>query len=92
MPETSAPPRLGRRPSAAPIPEINIAESIEAFLQYRLASNSELASRSIHVLPAGEDGVRIEVDGLSYEGIDNVSDPAVQDFLRHTIQEWQQRQ
>jgi hypothetical protein len=91
-PESADPPRLGRRPSAVPIPEINIAASIEAFLQYRLNADGRFAGRSIHVLPAGSDGVRIEVDGQSFDHIDDISDPIVQAFLRQTIAEWQSRQ
>ncbi|HYO88545.1 MAG TPA: hypothetical protein VER79_07840, partial [Candidatus Limnocylindrales bacterium] len=62
-PDTKEAPRLGRRPSVVSVPEINIGSSIEAFLQYRLGTEAALANRSIHVLPAGEDGVRIDVDG-----------------------------
>jgi len=92
-PETTEAPRLGRRPtSTAPIPEINVAASIEAYLQFRLLSEERFADRSIHVLPAGADGVRIEVDGQSFEHIDDVTDPAVQAFLRETIADWQSRQ
>ena len=92
-PETTEAPRLGRRPtSTAPIPEINVAASIEAYLQFRLLSEERFADRSIHVLPAGADGVRIEVDGESFEHIDDVTDPAVQAFLRETIADWQSRQ
>lgn len=92
-PESTEAPRLGRRPaSSGPIPEINIAASIEAYLQFRLGSEPRFDGRSIHVLPAGADGVRIEVDGQSFEHIDDVTDPAVQAFLRETITDWQNRQ
>lgn len=91
-PKSAEPPRLGRRPTAVSIPEINIAASIEAFLQYRLSADGRFATRSIHVLPAGADGVRIEVDGQNFEHIDDISDPIVQAFLRQTIAEWQSRQ
>ncbi|MBL8147142.1 MAG: hypothetical protein JNL34_12220 [Anaerolineae bacterium] len=92
-PETTEAPRLGRRPaSTAPIPEINVAASIEAYLQFRLLSEERFVDRSIHVLPAGADGVRIEVDGESFGHIDDVTDPAVQAFLRETIADWQSRQ
>jgi hypothetical protein len=92
VPDTLEPPRLGRRPSGAPIPEINIAASIEAFLQYRLSADGRFTTRSIHVLPAGADGLRIDVDGQSVDHIDDISDPVVQAFLRQTIEEWQSRQ
>jgi hypothetical protein len=90
-PESKESPRLGRKPTVTSVPDINIGQSIEAYLQYRLADH-DLAGRSIHVLPAGEDGVRIEVDGHSYDGIDQITDPAVQEFLRQAIDDWQHRQ
>jgi hypothetical protein len=90
-PESKESPRLGRKPTVTSVPDINIGQSIEAYLQYRLADH-DLAGRSIHVLPAGADGVRIEVDGHSYDGIDLIPDPAVQNFLRQAIADWQYRQ
>lgn len=91
-PEASEPPRLGRRPaSSAPIPEINIAASIESYLQYRLLIDGRFVDRRVHVLPA-PDGVQITVDGEIYEAVDDVKDPIVKEFLRATIAEWQNRQ
>lgn len=90
--DSALPSRLGRRPTSGPVPEINIAASIEAYLQYRLGADRRFGERSIHVLPAGADGVRIEVDNHIFDHIDDVTDPAVQDFLRQTIDEWQKRQ
>lgn len=85
-------PKRGKRPIAEPIPEINIAGSIEAFLQHKLARTPEYDHRSIHVVPAVHGGVKIEVDGTFYDSVGEVADLTVRQFLTATIEEWQARQ
>ena len=51
-------PKRGQRPVAEPIPEIDIAGAIEAFLQHKLSRTPQYASRSIHVSSAPKGGVR----------------------------------
>lgn len=92
MPDNPVKPKRGQRPVAEPIPEINIAGSIETFLQHKLSMTSQFANRSIHVRPAPQGGVTIEVDGRFYESVGEVDDPAVRQFLSSTIEEWQARQ
>lgn len=93
LPDTIEPPRRGRRrPPAEPIPEINIAEAIEEFLQYKLRSESQFAGRSLHVRPAIGGGVKIEVDGQFYDSVDEVADAEVRAYLQAVIAEWQSRQ
>lgn len=75
-----------------PIPELDIAGAIEAFIQHKLAQMPEYAQRSIHVLPAPDGGVSIEVDGRFYDAVGDVEDQAVREFLSVSIQEWQSRQ
>ncbi len=85
-------PKRGQRPVAEPIPEINIAASIEAFLQHKLSMTPQYAMRSIHVRPAAHGAVAIEVDGRFYDSVGEVEDTAVRTFLSSTIEEWQARQ
>jgi hypothetical protein len=93
MPDTPPqPPKRGRKPVAEPIPEINIAGAIEAFLQHKLAFTPEYSTRSIHVRPASHGGVHIEVDNKLYDSVGDVEDAAVREFLTATIAEWQSRQ
>ncbi len=73
-----------------PVPEINIAGSIETYLQHKLMITQAYPGRSIHVHPAPDGGVAIEVDGRFYEAVGDVADDDVRDFLRDSIQEWQQ--
>ena len=77
---------------AVPMPELNIAEAIEAYLQHKLKFTPEYATRMIHVLSAPGGGVRIQVDNTFYEGVGDVSDVGVRTFLQQTIAEWQARQ
>lgn len=85
-------PKRGQRLVKEPIPEINIAGSIETFLQHKLAITALYRGRSIHVVPAAHGSVKIEVDGLFYESVAEVEDVAVRQFLAATIEEWQARQ
>jgi hypothetical protein len=83
---------LGRtKTEFVPVPELNLAEAIEAYLQYKLRHTPEYAGRVIHVHPAPDGGVAIEVDGVFYEAVGDVTDADVRGFLSATIQEWQER-
>lgn len=77
---------------AVPMPELNIVEAIEAYLQHKLKFTPEYATRVIHVLNAPGGGVRVQVDNNFYEGVGDVADPQVRTFLQQTIAEWQARQ
>jgi hypothetical protein len=92
MPDVAEPPKRGRRPPSEPIPEINIAASIEAFLQYKISMTPEFMGRSLHVKSATDGGLIIEVDGAFYETVGDVADPSARAFLQSTIEEWQSRQ
>jgi hypothetical protein len=74
-----------------PVPELNIAGAIEAYLQHKLKYTPGYESRNIHVHPAPDGGVSIEVDGKFYEAVGDVDETDVREFLLATIQEWQQR-
>jgi hypothetical protein len=75
-----------------PIPELNIAGAIEAYLQHKLATSGQYAGRGLHVRSSDGGGIHIELDGRAYEAVDDVQDADVRTFLKQTIQEWQDRQ
>ncbi len=85
----------GQSPVPAPPPPrtTGIVDEIEDFLQYKLQHAPAFSGRSIHIRQsvAGV-GVSIEVDGHFYEGVGDVVDPDVREFLQATVQEWQARQ
>jgi hypothetical protein len=83
------PPKGGK---SQPIPELNIAGAIEAYLQHKLKFMDEFANRVIHVHSAPGGGVRIQVDNSFYDAVGDVADEKVRAFLSATIQEWQNRQ
>ncbi len=83
--------RRGQKLDLQPVPEINIAAAIEAYLQHKLSYTAEFSGRSIHIYPAPDGGVSIEVDGKYYEAVGDVQDVQVREFLAQTIQEWQER-
>lgn len=74
-----------------PIPELNIAGAIEAYLQHKLKYTPGYENRSIHVHPAPDGGVSIEVDGKFYDAVGDVAEADVREFLSTAIQEWQER-
>ncbi len=73
-------------------PEINIADAIEEYLQYKISQLPQFQQRGIHIKPAPSGGVRIQADGNNYEFVDEVTDPDVRQLLQETIAEWQDRQ
>ncbi|MCA0455861.1 MAG: hypothetical protein LCI00_17930 [Chloroflexi bacterium] len=84
--------KRGQKPSeVSPVPELNIAGAIEAYLQYKLTHSSMYGGRSIHIYPAPGGGVSIEVDGQYFDAVSDVTDSSVREFLSETIAEWQER-
>jgi hypothetical protein len=82
----------GQKPVVPPPePPPGIADSVEDFLQFRLSSTPQFATRSIHIRPTHDQGVRIEVDGHYYDAIDDVVDPDVREFLFAMMREWEAR-
>jgi hypothetical protein len=84
----------GAKPTE-PEEEIDVrpmAEQIEELLQYRLTASPDLRHRSIHVRSAVDGGVRIEVDGRYYDGVGDVEDEDVREFIQSIIREWEARQ
>lgn len=75
-----------------PVPEINLAASIEAYLQYKLYHAGVFSGRSIHVHPAVHGGVVIQVDREYFDSVADISDPEVRAFIAEAIEEWQARQ
>ena len=83
--------RGGRTPAkAAEAPPLTIADEIEDFLQDRLRSAPpELERRRIHVRPALNGGVRIEVDEHFFETVGDIADDEIRTFVIDTIQAWE---
>jgi hypothetical protein len=83
---------LGRtKTEFVPVPELNLAGAIEAYLQHKLRHTPEYTARSIHVHPSPDGSVAIEVDGTFYDAVGDVAEADVRSFLSTTIQEWQER-
>ncbi len=83
--------KRGQKMDLQPVPELNIAGAIEAYLQYKLSHSSTYAGRSIHIYPAPGGGVSIEIDGQYFDAVSDVTDTTVREFLSETIAEWQER-
>ena len=98
VPGGTAPPPLGslsRSTTDDLLEEVDnrpFVDQIEELLQYRRTLAPEFAGRSIHIRPAPDGGVRILVDGQTYETVDEVEETGVRQFLQDTIREWEARQ
>jgi hypothetical protein len=73
------------------VSEINIADAIEAYLQYKISLTPQFQNRGIHIRSAYGGGVRIEVDGDKFEFVDEVADDSARAFIKQAIDEWQER-
>ncbi len=82
----------GRKPPKIDIPTINVGAAIETFLQHKRATNGDFPGRAIHVRSAPGGGITIEVDGVFFESVGDVTDEQVRAYLQQTIEEWQSRQ
>jgi hypothetical protein len=71
------------------VPELNIADAIEKYLQYKIGQNSAFQNRGIHVRPTASGGVRIEAEGKTFEAVDDVANPDIRAFIKQSIAEWQ---
>jgi hypothetical protein len=84
-------PKRGKKLDLKPVPELNIAGAIEAYLQYKISHTPEYQTRSIHIYPSPDGGVSIEVDGHFFDAVGDIPDTATREFIASAIQEWQER-
>jgi len=68
----------------------SIADEIEDLLQDRLKQLPAYAGRKIHVKPALDGSVQIEVDGIFYDGVGDIADDDVRELLIDTVREWEE--
>lgn len=83
---------MGQSNAPADSGPAGIAGAVEEFLQFKLSNTPSLAMRSIHIRPSQDHGIRIEVDGRFFDGIGDVTDPEVREFLQSMMREWEARQ
>jgi hypothetical protein len=84
-------PKRGQKKEVKPVPEVNIAGAIEAYLQYKLQHTPDYQGRSIHIYPSPDGGVSIEVEGRYYDAVGDIEDTEIREFIAGAIQEWQDR-
>lgn len=84
--------RTKPRPSRAPAPggeaPQDMIEAIDGIIQSRLPA-SPLAGRQINMQAAPDGGAQIVVDGRIYEGVSEVTDPTVREFIQSAVAEWE---
>jgi hypothetical protein len=74
-------------------PEVlkSMSEEIEELLQYRLTITPELIHRSIHIRESHGGAIQVEVDGQYFDGVGDVPDEMIKNFLQDIIREWEAR-
>jgi hypothetical protein len=70
-------------------PPMSMADEIEDMLQYRLTLDPSLSGRSIHIRSTEDGTIYVEVDGATFDGVGEVSDPAVRSFLQNIVRDWE---
>jgi len=84
-------PKRGQKKEVKPVPELNIAGAIEAYLQYKISHTPDFQGRNIHIYPSPDGGVSIEAEGRYYDAVGDIEDTEVREFIANAIQEWQDR-
>jgi hypothetical protein len=74
-----------------PPPPKPITEQIDEILQARLTGTAH-AQRGLHVRTGARGNAVFELDGRSYEAVDEVPDAEAQALIRAAIAEWEKRQ
>jgi hypothetical protein len=67
----------------------SIVEQVDEILQKRLA-NSPFRNRLIRLVDAPGGGIEVLVDAKKYEGVDDVPDPEVRNFIQECAKEWEE--
>jgi hypothetical protein len=70
---------------------LNLAGEIDQMLQIRVKASPEFSQRYIRVANAPDGGLRFDVDGARYSGLDEIPDSQVQALIRAAISDWEAR-
>ncbi|MEL7433418.1 MAG: hypothetical protein AAFN11_05680 [Chloroflexota bacterium] len=73
------------------VEDLDIAGAIEAYLQYKIKHAPEFQKRGIHIRSSYGGGVRIDIEGRTYESVDDVEPLEARAFIKQAIAEWQER-
>jgi hypothetical protein len=72
-----------------PPAKLTIVEQIDQILQRHLATDPQLARRSIHLEQAPGGGLRIVVDGKYYQRPGEIEEKDIQLFIKMALKEWE---
>lgn len=74
----------------APDAPTTIAGQVDAIIQERLPQTI-LRDRSIKLKDSPDGGIIVLVDGQKYQGVGDVTDPQVREFIQGCVTEWEKR-
>ena len=80
---------LGQKPAKVSNEPLTVVEQIDAILQRYLVANPHLASHDIHLRQDGTGGLRIVVDGQSYQSPKEIENHEIQTLIKRALQEWE---
>jgi len=66
-----------------------IVTQIDAILQQFVAADTELTGRSIHLTEHPDGGLRIEVDGKTFNHPNKLGEPKIQKMIKRALREWE---
>lgn len=72
-------------------PEISVPEAIEQYLQYKIGLTPRFQNRGIHIRLTSQGMLSIDVEGRSFEFVEEIDDADVRQFVQTAIHEWQAR-
>ncbi len=73
------------------LPMLDLAAEIEEIVREMQPAYPSLAQRAIRLQNAPGRGVRVVVDGIVYESVDDVPDADIQALIRAATREWERR-
>lgn len=68
---------------------LSLVEQIDKILQKHLASEPELAGRSIHLVQGAKSGLQILVDGTYYQKPRDIPEKHIQLMIKRALKEWE---
>lgn len=88
---TDASPTGAGLDTSAPAGGINLVAAIDRILQKHVATNEQLARRTIHLRQSPGQALQIVVDNKVYEHPNDIEDEEVRRVLKQALREWETR-
>lgn len=78
-------------PGASLLPTIDFAQEIGEIVDELVAQTPALQSHAVRLLNSPQGGLNFAVDGVIYQEISDIPEPAIQALIRQATKEWERR-